>query len=144
VQHAPITLKPVAHSVGQLLTVPSAIQGHELLHSSIYNQADVFLFHDFSKKERRSNDFCGVALPANNLYQRAWARRQIDVAESRLHPAIYLEPGIPENSSESCKSFPDLKLGYCPQCVTATLAAERQPGSDPSMSLIAARSIRHL
>jgi hypothetical protein len=57
VQHAPITLKPVAHSVGQLLTVPSAIQGHELLHSSIYNQADVFLFHDFSKKERRSNDF---------------------------------------------------------------------------------------
>jgi len=72
VQHAPITLKPVAHSVGQLLTVPSAIQGHELLHSSMYNQADVFLFHDFSKKERRSNDFCGVALPANNLYQRAW------------------------------------------------------------------------
>ena len=143
-QHAPITLKPVAHSVGELLAVPSAIQGHELLHSSMYNQADVFLFHDFSKKERRSNDFCGVALPANNLYQRALARRQIEVAESRLHPAIYLEPGIPENSSESCKSFPDLKLGYCPQCVTATLAAERQPGSDPSMSLIAARSIRHL
>ena len=57
---------------------------------------------------------------------------------------IYLEPGIPENSSESCKSFPDLKLGYCPECVTATLAAERQPDSDPSMSLIAARSIRHL
>ena len=81
----------------------------------MYNQADVFLFHDFSEKERRSNDFCCVALPANNLYQRAWARRQIDVAESRLHPAIYLEPGIPENSSESCKSFPDLKLGYCPQ-----------------------------
>lgn len=77
------------------------------------------------------------------FYQRALARRQIDVAESRLHPAIYLEPGIPENSSESCKSFPDLKLGYCPQCVTATLTAERQPGSDPSMSLIAARSIRH-
>jgi hypothetical protein len=110
----------------------------------MYNQADVFLFHDFSEKERRSNDFCGVALPANNLYQRAWARRQINVAESRLHPAIYLEPGIPENSSGSCKSFPDLKLGYCPQCVTATLAGERQPGSDPSMSLIAARSIRHL
>jgi hypothetical protein len=134
VQHAPITLKPVAHSVGQLLTVPSAIQGHELLHSSMYNQADVFLFHDF----------CGVALPANNLYKRAWARRQIDVARSRLHPAIYLEPGIPENSSEICKSFPDLKLDYRPQCLTATLAAERQPGSDPSMSLIAARSIRHL
>jgi hypothetical protein len=144
VQHAPITLKPVAHSVGQLLTVPSAIQGHELLHSSMYNRADVFLFHDFSKKERRSNDVCGVALPANNLYQRARARRQIDVTESRLHPAIYLEPGIPENSSESCKSFPDMKLGYCPQCVTATLAAERQPGSDPSVSLITARSIRHL
>jgi hypothetical protein len=50
VQHAPITLKPVAHSVGQLLTVPSAIQGHELLHSPMYNQADVFLFHDFSKR----------------------------------------------------------------------------------------------
>jgi hypothetical protein len=50
VQHAPITLKPVAHSVGQLLTVPSAIQGHELLHSSMYNHPDVFLFHDFSER----------------------------------------------------------------------------------------------
>jgi len=37
-----------------------------------------------------------------------------------------------------------LKLGYCPQCVTATLAAKRQSGSDLSMSLIAARSIRYL
>jgi len=52
--------------------------------------------------------------------------------------------GSQRTSSESRKSFPDLKLGYCPQCVTATLAAERQPASDPSMSLIAARSIRHL
>jgi hypothetical protein len=138
-----MTLKPVAHSVGQLFTVPSAIQGHERLHSSMYNQVDVFLFQDFSKKERRRNDFCGAALPANNLYQRAWARRQLDAAESRLHPAILSRAKNPENSSESCKSFRDLKLGYCPECVTATLAAERQSGSDPSMLLIAARSIRH-
>jgi hypothetical protein len=77
----------------------------------MYNQAEVFLFQDFSKKKGRGN------LPrARNL----------------------------ENSSESCKSFPDLKLGYCPLYVNATFAAERQPGSDPSISVIAARSIRHL
>ena len=58
VQHAPMTLNPVGHSVGQLFTVPSAVQGHERLHSSMYNQAGVFLFHDFSKKDWRSNDFC--------------------------------------------------------------------------------------
>jgi hypothetical protein len=87
--------------------------------------------------------FLGVALLANNLYQRAWARRQIGAAEPRLYPTIYLSQESREQP-RSCKSFPDLKLGYCPQCVTATLAAKRQSGSDPSMSLITARSIRHL
>jgi hypothetical protein len=62
-----MALNPIGHSVGQFLTVPSAVQGHERLHSSTYNQANVFLFQDFSKKERRSNDFCGVALSDNNL-----------------------------------------------------------------------------
>jgi hypothetical protein len=71
----------------------------------MYNQADVFLFQDFSKKERRSNDFCGVALPANNLYQRVWARRQIDAAESRLHPAIYLEPRIQRTAQKAVNLF---------------------------------------
>jgi hypothetical protein len=47
----------------------------------MYNQADVFLFQDFSKKDGHRNDFWGIALPANNLYQRAWARGQIDAAE---------------------------------------------------------------
>jgi hypothetical protein len=45
-------------------------------------------------KKRAQQRFLGGALLANNLYQRAWARRQIDAAESRLYPAIYLGPGI--------------------------------------------------
>jgi hypothetical protein len=52
--------------------------------------------------------------------------------------------GSQRTAQKAVNLFLILKLGYCPQCVTATLAAERQPGSDPSMSLIAARSIRHL
>jgi hypothetical protein len=144
VQHAPITLKPVARSVGQLITVPSAIQGHELLHSSMYNQADVFLFHDFSKKERRSNDFCGVALPANNLHQRAWARRQIDVAESRLHPATYPGARNLENSSEAVNRFLFETGSFAHSASLLPSQLNASPGSDPSMSLIAARSIRHL
>jgi len=35
--------------VGQRLNFPSAVRGHERFHSSTYNQAGVFLFHDFSK-----------------------------------------------------------------------------------------------
>ena len=71
----------------------------------MYNQADVFLFQDFSKKEGRSNDFCGVALLANNLYHCAWARPQIDAAESRLGPAIYLEPGIQKTALKGVDLF---------------------------------------
>jgi hypothetical protein len=56
-QHAPMTLNPIGHSVGQRFTLPSAVQGHERLHSYTYNRARVFLFHDFSKKIWRSNDF---------------------------------------------------------------------------------------
>jgi hypothetical protein len=50
VQHAPIPLNPVGHSVAQRFNVPSAVRGRERLHSSTYNQAAVFLFHDFSKR----------------------------------------------------------------------------------------------
>jgi hypothetical protein len=50
VQHTPVLLNPVGHSVDQLFTVPLAVQGHERLHSSTYNRADVFLFHDFRKR----------------------------------------------------------------------------------------------
>jgi hypothetical protein len=45
-----MALNPIGHSVGQFLTVPSAVQGHERLHSSTYNQAVEFLFQDFKKK----------------------------------------------------------------------------------------------
>jgi hypothetical protein len=51
---------------------------------------------------------------------------------------------ISSQGSQKTAQEADLKWVICPQRVTATLAAERQPGSDPSMSLIAARSIRHL
>jgi hypothetical protein len=49
VQHAPIPLNPVDHSVGQLFTVPAAVKDHERLYSSTYNRAGAFLFHDFRK-----------------------------------------------------------------------------------------------
>jgi hypothetical protein len=42
-----MTLNPVGDLGGQRFTVPSAVQGRERLHSSTYNQAGVFLFHDF-------------------------------------------------------------------------------------------------
>jgi len=42
-------LDAISHSVRQCFTVPSAVQSHELLHSSMYNRASVFLFHDFEK-----------------------------------------------------------------------------------------------
>jgi hypothetical protein len=45
-----MTFSPVSHSVGQRFNVPSAVRGRERLHSSTYNQAGVFLFHDFSKR----------------------------------------------------------------------------------------------
>jgi len=45
VHRAPMTFSPV----GQRLNVPSAVRGRERFHSSTYNQAGVFLFHDFSK-----------------------------------------------------------------------------------------------
>ena len=104
VQRAPMTFSPVSHSVGRRFDVPSAVRGRECLHSSTYNQAGVFLFHDFSKRigERC---FLRVALLADKLYQRVWARPQIADAESRF---------------------------YCPECVPATLAAKRQSDSDLS------------
>ncbi|HEU5238862.1 MAG TPA: hypothetical protein VFU37_17145 [Pyrinomonadaceae bacterium] len=43
-------MNPIGHSVGQRFNVPSAVHGHERLHSSTYNQAGVFLFHDFRKR----------------------------------------------------------------------------------------------
>jgi hypothetical protein len=49
VQHALVTLNPFGHSVGQRFIVPPAVLGDERLHSSTYNRAGVFLFHDFSK-----------------------------------------------------------------------------------------------
>jgi hypothetical protein len=52
-----MTLKPIGHSVGQRFTVASAVKGHERLHSSTYNRAAAFLFHDFLKKDWRSDDF---------------------------------------------------------------------------------------
>jgi hypothetical protein len=45
-----MTLNLIGHSVGQRFTVPSAVKGHERLHSSMYNRAGVFLFHDFRKR----------------------------------------------------------------------------------------------
>jgi hypothetical protein len=56
-QHAPMTLNPVGHSVGQRSIVPSAVQGHERLHSSMYNRAGRIFIPRFSKKGWRSNDF---------------------------------------------------------------------------------------
>jgi hypothetical protein len=44
-----MALKPIGHSAGQRFTVRSAVQGHERLHSSTYNRAGIFLFHDFLK-----------------------------------------------------------------------------------------------
>jgi hypothetical protein len=73
-----MALNPIGHSVGQFLTVPSAVQGHERLHSSTYNQAVEFLFQDFKKSWQQR--FFGVALLAINDSQRAWVRRQIDAA----------------------------------------------------------------
>jgi hypothetical protein len=58
-----------------------------------------FLFHDFGKRAGAAM-ILGVALLANNLYQRAWARRQIDAAEPRLYPAIYPGARNPENSQK--------------------------------------------
>jgi len=49
-------LNPIGHSVGQFFNVPSAVKGHERLHSSTYNQAGAFLFQDFLRKAG-SNDF---------------------------------------------------------------------------------------
>jgi hypothetical protein len=52
-----MTLNPIGHSVGQRLTLPSAVQGHERLHSSTYNRAGVFLFHDFLQKDLAQQRF---------------------------------------------------------------------------------------
>src|SRR6266403_4557723 len=99
-----MTLKRIGHSVGQRFTVPSAVQGHERLHSSMYNRAGVFLFHDFRKRTGAAT-ILGVAPRANNLYQRAWARGQIDAAGPRLYPAIYPGARNPENNSEAVNLF---------------------------------------
>jgi hypothetical protein len=45
-----MTFSSVGHSVDQRFNIPSAVRGDERLHSSTYNQAGVFLFHDFWKK----------------------------------------------------------------------------------------------
>jgi hypothetical protein len=68
VQHAPIPLNPVGHSVDQLFTVPAAIKDHERLCSSTYNRAGVFLFHDF---RRSAGAAMILALPllARNPYR---------------------------------------------------------------------------
>jgi hypothetical protein len=47
----------------------------------------------------------GCRSTCNNLYQRAWARRQIDAAEPWLYPATYPEARNLENSSKAVNLF---------------------------------------
>jgi hypothetical protein len=94
-------LNPVGHSVDQLFTVLAAVKDHERLYSSTYNRAGVFLFHDFSKKKGRSNDFLGVALPANNLYQRAWARQK----STPLNCSSKKDVDLPERSGRKQSAY---------------------------------------
>ena len=103
-----------------------------------------YFYSTIFEKGLAQQRFLGVAPLANNLYQRAWARRKIDAAEPWLYPATY--PGARESREQlrSCKPFPDLKPGYLPTARHRYLAAKRQSRSDFSMSLIAARSICHL
>jgi hypothetical protein len=96
VQRAPMTFSPVGHSVDQRFNVPSAVRGHERLHSFTYNQAGVFLFHDFFKKDWRSDDFWVSLYFPIILTSVPGVRRQINAAGSRFYPVICLEPGIEE------------------------------------------------
>jgi hypothetical protein len=89
-------LKPVAHSVGQLFTVPSAVRGRERLHSSTYNQAAVFLFHDFSKRIGAPMIFA-VSLYEPISFTSASGRGDKSPPLNRgCILEIYLEPGIEE------------------------------------------------
>jgi hypothetical protein len=140
VQHAPIPLNPV----GQLFIVPAAVKDHERSYSTTYNRAGLFLFHDFRKRAAAAMIFA-VSLYPPIIFTKVPGRGDNSTPLNRGCILQFISSQDPESSSESCKSFPNLKLGYCPECVTATLAAERHPpGSDPSKSLIAARSIHHL
>ncbi len=101
-----------------------------------------YFYSTIFEKGLAQQRFLCVALLANNLYQRAWARRQIDAAEPHGCILQFIWSQESKEQLRSGKSFPDLKLGHGPQCVTATVAAKRQSGSDRSMSLITTRSIR--
>jgi len=64
-----------------------------------------YFYSTIFEKGLAQQRFLGVAPLANNLYQRSWARRQIDAAGPRLYPAIYPGARNSENSSEAVNLF---------------------------------------
>jgi len=64
-----------------------------------------YFYSTIFEKGRAQQRFLGVAPLANNLCQRAWARRKIDAAEPWLYPATYPGARNLENSSEAVNLF---------------------------------------
>jgi hypothetical protein len=65
-----------------------------------------YFYSTIFEKGLAQQRFLGVAPLADNLYQRAWARRQIDAAGPRSYPAIYPGARNPENNSEAVNLIP--------------------------------------
>jgi hypothetical protein len=94
------------------------------------------------QKGLAQRSFLGVALLANNLYSVPGC----DGKSTRLDRGCILQFIWSQESREQLrrrKSFPGFETGFIAHSAfTVTLAAKRQSGSDPSMSLITTRTIR--
>jgi hypothetical protein len=69
-----------------------------------------YFYSTIFEKGLAQQRFLGVAPLANNLYQRAWARRQIDAAEPHSCILQFIWSQESKEQVRSGKSFPDLKL----------------------------------
>ena len=104
-----MTLNPIGHSVGQHFTVPSAVQGHERLHSPNVQPCRRIFIPRFSKKDWRSNDFW-VSLHLPIIFASVPGHGD---KSTPLNPGCILQFIWTQESREqlrSCKPFPDLKL----------------------------------
>src|SRR5260370_42491859 len=80
---------------------------YKVMNSCIHlcTTGQAYFYSTIFEKRLAQQRFLGVALLANNLYQRAWARRQIDAAEPWLYSATYPGARNLENSSEAVNLF---------------------------------------